>query len=812
MPIRARMLAIAQGGGVARSQSMAHFVLIPRSTQQSDVQAAMLTRHADWRSDSCISAQIPNSSGNPSGRCRSASYSIGLFGSRRIRAWGVLLALIGGVLFCQRCCAAAQTNEKNVLVVFSTFERDHKPLELIESAVRKHIPGQVSFYTAFMDHQRFEDQSYRERLAENIRGEYEHVKLDVVIAAGFQALELVTQYHEKVFPEIPVVFFGLSASELKEVNLVPGMTGVTTSPGLRETIDLALRLDPDTTAVAVIDAAPEFWWRVAHAELLRHQHTAREIDILGPPSPQMLEKVAALPPHTVILFQLAPASSAEPAIGAFDILNAAANHLPTYSAWRDLCWNHGCVGGAYRDWQKDDLLAGDMAGRLLAGEGPENLPIVDTTNVQIQVDWRELQRWHIPESALPPGSLVLYRQPTFWERDRNYILAGIAVIIIQALAIAGLLWQRTRKRRAEAVLRESEERFRVMADTTPALIWMCDAQGKITYLNERWLAFTGPSSGAGYGDTWIAYIHPDDVKSVLDELWKALKEQRSFSKEYRLHRSDGAYRWMFDVASPRLNGDGSFAGFIGSAIDVTDQKVAQQALENVSGQLIEAQEKERARIARDLHDDICQRLALLSMELEQAKGARDGAVPSRENLEEIRKHCSEIAGDVQSLSHQLHSSKLDYLGVAAAIRGFSREFSKQHGVSVDFTERDVPRHLPKDVSLCLFRVAQEALHNAVKYSGVSQFKVELSATADAVQLQVTDAGAGFDVEEVKENRGLGLVSMQERVHLVHGKFSIESKRGIGTRIVALVPRVAEDRSSVDDAEAKEGAGAAKMVS
>ena len=271
---------------------------------------------------------------------------------------------------------------------------------------------------------------------------------------------------------------------------------------------------------------------------------------------------------------------------------------------------------------------------------------------------------------------------------------------------------------------------------------------------------------AGYGDTWIAYIHPDDVKSVLDELWKALKDRRSFSKEYRLHRSDGVYRWMFDVASPRLNGDGSFAGFIGSAIDVTDQKVAQQALENVSGQLIEAQEKERARIARDLHDDICQRLALLSMELEQAKGAPDGGVPSRENLEEIRKHCSEIAGDVQSLSHQLHSSKLDYLGVAAAIRGFSKEFSKQHGVSVDLTDRDVPRHLPKDVSLCLFRVAQEALHNAVKYSGESQFKVELSATADEVQLQVTDAGDGFDVEEVKENRGLGLVSMQERVHLV----------------------------------------------
>jgi len=170
------------------------------------------------------------------------------------------------------------------------------------------------------------------------------------------------------------------------------------------------------------------------------------------------------------------------------------------------------------------------------------------------------------------------------------------------------------------------------------------------------------------------------------------------------------YRWMLDAASPRLNGDGSFAGFIGSAIDVTDQKLAQQALEKVSGQLIEAQEKERSRIARELHDDICQRLALLSMELEQAdRVSRQSPEAAKKNMDEIRSHCSEIAGDVQSLSHQLHSSKLDDLGAASAIRGFCREFSRQHEVNIEFTENNVPRELPKDISLCLFRVTQEAL-------------------------------------------------------------------------------------------------------
>jgi signal transduction histidine kinase len=131
---------------------------------------------------------------------------------------------------------------------------------------------------------------------------------------------------------------------------------------------------------------------------------------------------------------------------------------------------------------------------------------------------------------------------------------------------------------------------------------------------------------------------------------------------------------MFDVASPRVDSDGAFAGFIGSSIDVTDQKIAQRALEQIGGQLIEAQEKERTRIARDLHDDMCQRLALLSMEIEQANRVSiDSPETTKENLQEIRKHCSEIAGDVQAISHQLHSSKLELLGIESAVLACPRQ-------------------------------------------------------------------------------------------------------------------------------------------
>jgi PAS domain S-box-containing protein len=444
--------------------------------------------------------------------------------------------------------------------------------------------------------------------------------------------------------------------------------------------------------------------------------------------------------------------------------------------------------------------AAEISRRVLSGARPEDIPVMHDSGSRARVDWRQLQRWNVSESALPPNSIVFFREPTLWERYRGIVISAIVVLVIQAFLITGLLYQRAQRTKAEAVLRESEKRFRVMANTTPSLIWMCDTRAEITYLNDRWIAFTSTNQDAGYGNLWSARLHPDDVKRVTEIIFHALKVQQPFSNEFRLRRSDDVYRWMFNVASPRVNGDGSFAGFIGSIIDTTDQKLAQQALAKVSGQLIEAQEKERSRIARDLHDDICQRLALLSMELERVNRSPSGlSKPVADDISQIRRHCSEIADDVQSLSHQLHSFKLDYLGIAAAIKGCCRELSKQHDVDIEFTAFNVPVGLPKDISLCLFRVAQEALHNAVKYSGTSRYTVELRGMSDRIQLKVNDSGAGFDVEEARKNRGLGLASMQERVHLVSGSISVESKLGEGTTILVYVP-IAQNGSPPEESE------------
>jgi signal transduction histidine kinase len=202
--------------------------------------------------------------------------------------------------------------------------------------------------------------------------------------------------------------------------------------------------------------------------------------------------------------------------------------------------------------------------------------------------------------------------------------------------------------------------------------------------------------------------------------------------------------------------------------------------------LIEAHEEERTWIGRELHDDINQRLALLAVELD-----RWNQNPSVERIsEEVRRaqeRITQISKDVQGLSHRLHSSKLEYLGLATAASSFCRELSDQTKVEIQFNHSGIPRTLSKELSLCLFRVLQEALQNAVKYSGVRSFTVDLHGTAESIELTVSDMGTGFEEHDAFTRHGLGLISMRERLQLVHGELSVKSKPGAGTTIRARAP-------------------------
>jgi PAS domain S-box-containing protein len=322
-----------------------------------------------------------------------------------------------------------------------------------------------------------------------------------------------------------------------------------------------------------------------------------------------------------------------------------------------------------------------------------------------------------------------------------------------------------------------------------------------TDFNRPWLNFTGRTLHQDSGKGWIEGMHPGDLARCIQVYQQAVERREPFRMEYRLRRFDGEYRWLLESWQPRVTPDGSFIGFIGSAVDVTDLKAARATLSNLNRRLMEAQEQERTRVARELHDDLGQRMVLLGIDLEQLRETLpDGASDVRALVNELNDVVGTLGKDIQAISHRLHSSKLDYLGLAAAAGSFCREVAGQRGVTIDYVHENVPVRLPDDVAINVFRVLQEAVANALKHSGASHYSVTLRAVDEQLQLEVLDDGCGFEVQEALAGRGLGLVSMQERLRLVDGELTVESKPGAGTRICVTVPLPAPAETAVAEPE------------
>jgi PAS domain S-box-containing protein len=346
----------------------------------------------------------------------------------------------------------------------------------------------------------------------------------------------------------------------------------------------------------------------------------------------------------------------------------------------------------------------------------------------------------------------------------------------------------TDRKLAEEKLRESEERFRIMADTAPVMVWRSGTDMLYDFFNKPWLEFTGRSTEQEVKNGWSEGIHPEDVKYSLDTYVSSFKTRKSFTIEYRLRRVDGEYRWVLHKGIPRYSPKGEFAGYIGSCIDITERKLVEQEREELAGRLIDAQEQERSRLARELHDDFNQRLAVLAIDLERcAEIMSHSPAKASERMLELWNRASEIGADLHTLSHQLHSSTLQSLGLILGVEAFCDEFSQQQGIQVDLAHENIPRSVPPDVALCLFRVVQEGLRNVKKHSGSSRAEVRLEGSDDAIHLSLFDRGAGFDRRDPSTHAGLGMRSMEERLRLMGGRFEVQSSPMKGTRIDVWVP-------------------------
>jgi PAS domain S-box-containing protein len=335
--------------------------------------------------------------------------------------------------------------------------------------------------------------------------------------------------------------------------------------------------------------------------------------------------------------------------------------------------------------------------------------------------------------------------------------------------------------------RNSKERLLELLGTT-ILTWEGELEGqRFTYASNNAVKMLGYPVAEWYEPNFLAsHIHPDDLHWVLSAYQRQTRFTEHLDLSFRMLASDGRVVWVQNLISVRPQSDGT-TKLHGFMIDISERKRSEEALKDLGGRLIEAQEEERRRVARELHDDFNQRLAVLSLELEQLGEKIQKSVGLRDSVRKLQTQAQEMAAEIHRLSYRLHPAKLDHLGLAPAMKSLCNELTESGRLRVEFHQTGFPATLNSDVTLCIYRIAQESLRNCVKHSGAESARVVLTRTRHAVRLLVSDNGCGFNTKTASMYKGLGFNSMKERLHILGGEFNVYSKPLRGTRIEVSVP-------------------------
>ena len=325
-----------------------------------------------------------------------------------------------------------------------------------------------------------------------------------------------------------------------------------------------------------------------------------------------------------------------------------------------------------------------------------------------------------------------------------------------------------------------------IVDACASNVAVLDESGNVLYASSAWRFFGEAQGGFSFDDrllldqlrpfnngegfaSWRTDSLAEDIKQILQG------QENEFQREYTI-AGDNATRWfLIHAARLDLADQDSFRVLV-TCEEITRHKQAEEELRLLGGRLIHAQEEERSCVARELHDDLNQQLAILSIELEQL-GQK---IPKRQaglskRVRSLSAKAQQISSDVHRISYELHPSKLDHLGLAPAIKSLCEELSARHELRINFRVEGFPAVLPRDITLCLYRVTQESISNMIKHSKAEQAEVVLNKTSNQIRLNISDLGCGFDIESAQAKTGLGIISMRERLRLVGGEISIRSQ-------------------------------------
>ena len=502
-------------------------------------------------------------------------------------AWAALHRLAIGLLYfwCLAIAlpATSQTPRTRQVLVLYDERTDLPGLALLDAGFLRALDevAAVPFelYREELELSRFEADGYQDRLRRHLREKYSEKQLDVVVTVMGPSLDFLLASEEPLFGNVPIVFCGIDRQELGGRELPPRVTGVLLERDFASTLEIALELHPDTRRVVFVAGTSEFDTRLLNEARRQFRPFERRVQLTyltGLPLDEVLGELSRLEPNTLVLYSTVFQDSAGRSYVPHAVAEriSAASPVPVYG-FVDQYLGYGIVGGHLYGLGPHGAEAARLVGQILRGADPADLPLVEATTSTTMFDWNQLRRWGIADSRLPVGSTIRFRPSSLWHQYRWFVLAAICVAGAQALVIGGLLAQRARRRRVETKLRESELRFRTMADTAPVMIWLSDSDGHFTFLNRAWLDFTGDPPERQIGCTWTDYVHPDDLERCRQVHRESLARPQSFSLSCRLRRSDGAFRWVVCSGSPRLSIADEHLGVVGSCTDVTAQREAE---------------------------------------------------------------------------------------------------------------------------------------------------------------------------------------------------------------------------------------------
>ena len=463
------------------------------------------------------------------------------------------------VLFCAtwlvtpgRSAETISASKRTVLVLYGeplSVPANRMTEQCLTAGLSREHPGDLEIFSEYLDFTRFPRAQYEDDLVRYLRARYTTRKPDVVIAVEAATLQFATDQRDELFPSVPIVFLNVDHREVEGKEMPPNVTGIWMAWDYQRTVELALQLQPETREVVCISGTglqEQLWNNEARKVLERYATRVRTRWLDKLPLQAVLDEVARLPLDSVVLYISMWRDGAGESVSPFKVARqlAEASRVPVYGLSRPQL-EQGLIGGALQDFSEIGRKAAALAFRVLAGEKTPLLLPPDPGARPLLINWPALKKWHVSEGRIPGEATVLYRDPSLWEQHPRLIVATAAVVGLQSMLIMGLICQRSRRKRAEESLRESEERMSLAAEAANLGMWVWDVVKDEIWMTDKGRALFGlaPDTRLDY-PALIARIHPDDRAARDAAVRRALETQGEYAMEYRVVLPDGQVRWI----------------------------------------------------------------------------------------------------------------------------------------------------------------------------------------------------------------------------------------------------------------------------